>query len=281
VKFVHLTDTHLVPAPRALFGLDPRARLAAAIADINRHHTDAAMAVVTGDLTHWGEPGAYADLRAALAELAVPYRLVLGNHDERTEFLKAFPQAAVDPAGFVQWAEPTEAGLFVFLDTLIPGTHAGALCPERLDWLAATLEGARGTPVYVFLHHAPLDLGIPGLDAIRLQNSDALLARLVDHGDVRHVFFGHVHRPVSGSWQGIPFSTLPATNHQTMLTFDRSDVPGSHEPPAYAVCLLNGSDVVVHTHSYLDRTPRFPMTAETENLAEPAALPPLDETLPA
>ena len=64
MKFIHLTDTHLVPAPRRLFALDPRARLTAAVADINRRHADAAMVAVTGDLTHWGEPGAYADLRA-------------------------------------------------------------------------------------------------------------------------------------------------------------------------------------------------------------------------
>ncbi len=55
-KFIHITDTHLANPGLKLYGLDPRARLDAAIADINKHQSDAAFAVVTGDLTHWGEP---------------------------------------------------------------------------------------------------------------------------------------------------------------------------------------------------------------------------------
>ena len=51
-KFIHLTDTHLANPGLKLYGLDPRARLDAAIADINQHQSDAAFAVVTGDLTH-------------------------------------------------------------------------------------------------------------------------------------------------------------------------------------------------------------------------------------
>ena len=59
MKFVHITDTHLVAPWGRLYGLDPKARLDAAVVDIKLHHTDADLVVVTGDLTHWGEPEAY------------------------------------------------------------------------------------------------------------------------------------------------------------------------------------------------------------------------------
>lgn len=281
MKLIHLTDTHMVPAPRTLFALDPRERLRPAVADINRRHPDAEMVVVTGDLAHWGEPGAYDDLKAILDGLAMPYRLVLGNHDDRAEFLKVFPDSPVDESGFVQWAEETPAGLFVFLDTLIPGTDGGALCDDRLAWLRATLDAAQGTPVYLFLHHAPMDLGIQGMDAIRLQNPEALLDALRVHGDVRHIFFGHIHRTIAGSWHGIPFTTLPGTNHQVALNFHRSDVPGSHEQPAYGVVLLQPTQVIVHVHSYLDRSRRFAMTPATEGVERPEDLPWLDDPLEA
>jgi 3',5'-cyclic AMP phosphodiesterase CpdA len=281
VKLIHLTDTHLVAPPKKLFALDPRARLAPAVADINRRHADAEMVVVTGDLAHWGEPGAYAALKAILDELVVPCRLVLGNHDDRAAFLKVFPDSPRDEAGFVQWAEETPEGLFVFLDTLIPGTDGGALCEERLAWLERTLEGAEGRPVFLCLHHAPLDLGIKGMDAIRLHNPEALLARLQAHGQVRHIFFGHIHRAISGSWHGIPFSTLPGTNHQVMLNFHREDVPGSHEPPAYGVVLIERDSVVMHVHNYLDASLRFEMTEATEPAQEPEDLAWLDDPLEA
>ncbi len=281
MKLIHLTDTHFVAPPKKLFALDPRARLAPAVADINRRHADAAMVVVTGDLTHWGEPAAYAALKQTLDGLQVPYRLILGNHDDRAAFLAAFPDSPVDEAGFVQWAEDTPAGRFVFLDTLIPGTDGGALCAERLAWLRRTLEAAAGTPVYLFLHHAPLDLGIKGMDAIRLHNPEALLAPLQAHGQVRHIFFGHVHRAIAGSWHGIPFSTLPGTNHQVLLNFHRDDVPGSHEPPAYGVVLIGADSLVMHVHNYLDASPRFEMTEATEPLGRPEELPWLDDPLEA
>jgi hypothetical protein len=34
----------------------------------------------------------------------------------------------------------------------------------------------------------------------------------------------------------------------------------THEPPAYAVVLIGETDVVVHTHDYLDDSPRFPFS---------------------
>lgn len=277
MKFIHLTDTHLVPAPRKLFALDPRARLWAAVADINRRHADAAMVVVTGDLTHWGEPEAYRELKQALDALTPSYRLILGNHDDRANFLAAFPNSPTDPEGFVQWTEETEAGLFVFLDTLIPGSDGGRLCEARLAWLEEQLTVARGRPLYLFLHHAPLDLGIPGMDAIRLQNAEALLPLLQAQGGLRHIFFGHIHRTIAGSWHGLPYSTLPGTNHQVLLQFHREDVPGSHEPPAYGVVFLRPEAVVMHVQSYLDDSPRFEMTEATEPAQTLEELPALQE----
>jgi Icc protein len=50
---------------------------------------------------------------------------------------------------------------------------------------------------------------------------------------IRHVFFGHVHRPISGSWLGIPFSTLRGTNHQVCFDLSPQAVHlTNHEPPA-------------------------------------------------
>ena len=78
-------------------------------------------------------------------------------------------------------------------------------------------------------------------------------AILEAHGNVRHVFAGHVHRPVSGSWRGLPFSALRGTNQQTALQFSDRFV-GSLEPPAYAVIFVDEDGVVVHFHDFLDRT---------------------------
>lgn len=41
LQFVHLTDTHLVAPNETLYGLDPFARLEAAVAAINARHAGA------------------------------------------------------------------------------------------------------------------------------------------------------------------------------------------------------------------------------------------------
>ena len=84
VKFIHLTDPHMVVRPKRLFDLDLHARLAAAVTSINAHHPDAQFCMVTGDLTHWGEPDAYAEFREILDDLPFPWHPLLGNHDVRT-----------------------------------------------------------------------------------------------------------------------------------------------------------------------------------------------------
>ncbi|MFN4090782.1 MAG: phosphodiesterase [Alphaproteobacteria bacterium] len=241
MKLIHFTDTHLVSPGEMLYGLDPRARLDACIADINTHHADAALAVLTGDLTHFGDVAAFENVRDALSALRVPLRLLVGNHDRAETFRRTFPDMPVDPHGNIQNVMDTNAGRLMFLDTTRAGSHGGWYDEERLDWLEARFREGGDRPVFLFMHHPPLPLGIPAMDAIGLAQADAFAERLRPYlPRIRHVFFDHVHRPVSGSWQGVPFSALRATNHQVWLDFQAvAGIPGSHEPPAYAVVLID------------------------------------------
>lgn len=261
--FVHVTDLHLVPPGGELYGLDPASRLRAAVENVALRHgpagpAPAAFAVATGDLAHSGEPEAYALLRVILAGLPFPCHLLLGNHDERAAFLDTFPEAPVDSAGYVQRALETPAGRFLLLDTKEPGTHAGRLCHARLGWLADRLAESDGR-CFLFLHHPPVATGIVGMDLIPLLDAEALWEVLAPHrGRIRHLFHGHLHRPLAGSWRGIPFSSLRGTSHQVALDLsERTTVAGSREPPAYALVRVTPDDVVVHVHDFLDETHGF------------------------
>ena len=72
MKFVILTDTHSFLPVVSLYALDPAARLAAAVELINRDHDDLTFVIVTGDLVHWGEQGAYEALRRPAGSFASP-----------------------------------------------------------------------------------------------------------------------------------------------------------------------------------------------------------------
>ncbi|WP_224380317.1 metallophosphoesterase [Roseovarius carneus] len=68
MKFIHLTDTHVIGSGD-LYGKDPAARLRAAVQSINAEHGDAAFVVLTGDMTHWGDPAAYARFSPEICDL--------------------------------------------------------------------------------------------------------------------------------------------------------------------------------------------------------------------
>jgi len=216
---------------------------------------------VTGDLTHWGEAEAYANFAEAMAALKIPYIAMVGNHDLRQVCLDSLKAAPRDPNGFVQGTRQTPHGLFVFLDTLDETSHAGEMCARRLGWLADKLAAAPADmPFVVFMHHPPFPVGVEAMDKIALKQSAEFAEVIAPYRSrIRHLFFGHVHRPISGSYGTIPFSTLRGTNHQVWFELDPAGAHlASHEPPAYGVVLVERETLVVHSHDYLDQSPRFP-----------------------
>ncbi len=249
MKFIHLTDTHLVSPGRTLHGLDPQAGLVDCVSHIRTHHADARFLVLTGDVADAGEPAAYRAVAGALAELPMPVHVIPGNHDARAAFIDAFPQAPRDDNGYVQYAFREQGATFIALDTLEPAQGSGgAFCTDRAEWLAGALRDAGDDAIYLFMHHPPFALGTPALDRVGLVDTKPFIDAIDGAYDLRHIFFGHVHRPVSGHWRGISFSTLYGTNHQTRLDLTPGDyIAYTAEPPAYGVVLLDDDALVVHT----------------------------------
>ena len=79
MKFIHITDPHLMPAGTPLYGMDTRAILDACLDDIARFHGDADFCVITGDLTENGDSESYHWLKERLARFPLETRLLLGN----------------------------------------------------------------------------------------------------------------------------------------------------------------------------------------------------------
>ena len=254
MKIVHITDFHL-PAPgEDLWGLDAHDRLDRCLTDIARWHGDAAFCVMTGDLTDKGDPAAYAWLRDRLDDFPLKSVLTIGNHDSRDAFLAAFPAAGRDDNGFVQDVLETEIGTCLFLDTVKGPVSEGQYCVQRRAWLAAQLERAQDRPVWIFMHHPPFDVGMPYMDRIKLEEPEKFADVLSTHGNVRHLFFGHIHRAVMVNWRGIPCTSLPGLNHQVPLVSESVGGSYSVEPPMYGIVLIDGDSTIVHFDACLDRT---------------------------
>jgi len=254
MKIIHLTDLHLPLPGEKLWGLDPYARLESALVDIERLHSDAKICIISGDLADHGAPEAYEWLAARLARFPIDTVLMIGNHDDRSVAIEKLPSLSVDAQGFVQGAMDTSLGRLLFLDTFKGGTSAGQYCLARQDWLREKLDTDQDRPVWIFMHHPPFDVGIPYMDRIKLEDVEAF-GQLVRDANVRHIFFGHIHRVCFVTWQGISCSSLPSLSHQVPLNRPALGTSYSIEPPMYGVIMLSPDGMVVHADAWADRSP--------------------------
>ncbi|MBR9652982.1 phosphodiesterase [Thalassovita aquimarina] len=262
-KFIHLTDPHVIGGDCLLYGANPARRLARAVDSIIEEHGDAAFVIVTGDMTHWGDADAYVAFAREIHRLPMPVHLMVGNHDDGAAFTGAFPHAPRDRNGFVQYAFDTPHHRAIYLDTKMPGTHAGGYCAARREWLAAQLAEA-DRPVLLFMHHPPFQTGIKSMDSIMMLDSEPFHETVAPYKDqIQHLFFGHVHRAIFGNWRGISFSCMRGLNHQVGLDLGPAGnpIPGDLAQPAYGVVLLSDDTVVVHMHEFAAKSPRFTLSA--------------------
>lgn len=267
MKIIQVTDVHLGRRGEIRYGADLHERLDRCIAHINARHGDAALCVFSGDLTETGAAESYFDLKSALSRLSLPYRLLPGNHDRRANLAAAFPNNPVDDNGFVQSVFETPESSLLFLDSLAEGRVTGELSDERLAWLDARLREAAGRQAYIFLHHPPVELGLPLLDPLGLEQPTRFLELLKRHGNVGHVFFGHVHRDIAGTVAGIPFTAQRGLHARFVLDLVGEEVV-EQAPPTYAIVLIDAAArrVVVHNCDFLEQWPTY--STETGKLVE-------------
>lgn len=259
MKIVQISDLHLTVGNAMLFGSNPGERLNAAVDSILRDHHDAAFCLLSGDLVDAGTESAYVALAAITARLPMPVYPLVGNHDDRRELRRAWSALQMDDSGFIQTAIDTQYGRFLMLDTLEPGKPWGNYCAQRQTWLLRQLEDESAHSIWIVMHHPPLAVGIPSMDQYALKDPDTFYNLLAPFkSKIRHMFFGHLHRPIGGSWHGIPFSVVRSPNHQVALDMHAMpEVPGCQESPGYGVVLIDETAVVVHHHDFIHRGERF------------------------
>jgi Icc protein len=244
-KIIWLSDAHFL-TEGDVTGHDPRVRLAAAVDHVNAHYSDADFAVISGDLVNNGDRTDYQGFRQALGRLKIPYFPMVGNHDSRDDFRFVLPVPNNCMADFVQYSVATEDGLVLCLDTLRPDSDAGEFCVARMQWLEQALGNAGDLPVYIFMHHPPMALGLPMQDSMCLEDGSEFLETLGRFGNVKHLFIGHVHRLVCGTVRGIPFATMRALLYQApppRPVWNWDSFVASREAPNYGVLTIGYGDV--------------------------------------
>lgn len=254
LKFVVLSDLHLVDTGQTSHGLDTFMRLEKGIEAINERHADADFCLMAGDLADLGYDGAtepYERLKTLVSRLTIPCHITIGNHDNREAFVAAFGSDMLTETGFVDKVIDHKSYRVILMDSVIEGTHGGHLDAAQLDWLGARLAEHAG-PVVVVLHHhsAPLYTAV---DRIILDNAEDFLRVLKTHNDVRQIIAGHVHYTSTGLWHGLPFTTIAGSHYGVTVPLTPT---APHQriwgPAQMAVVLGDEVQTLVHFDNYLD-----------------------------
>ena len=262
LRFIHLTDTHIATPGETVYGVDPLHVLETCIERINADAFGGELCVVTGDLVHYGAPERYAALKRALDRLRMPYRLLIGNSDERSLFRSAFPDHPRDELGFIQSTFAIGPHRLIFVDT-VDTDAAGVLSPERLAWLERQLGDDRASrSILLFMHHPPFEMYSAHQNEMGLRNKDEFLALIAGRRNIRHIFFGHAHRPISGNWRGISFSSLRGMQMACSLVQDAAD-PALFSCPrgVYACVVVDDKQIIINdVDLMIEGTLPFPRT---------------------
>jgi 3',5'-cyclic AMP phosphodiesterase CpdA len=215
-RLLQISDLHIV-APGALASgrLDT--------GDLLRRAIDALLArlaalgpldavLVTGDISDDGSAASYDIARRELDRLGLPLLVIPGNHDCRDALRRAFADLpTMPPTGLIDWRLDMGETTVIGLDTLVEGQGGGRLRPESVAFLSDALDASRDRPLLLALHHPPLRTGIRFMDAIGLENSDALAAVLARRSAPVRIVAGHVHGVHHGALGPHTIVTAPST----------------------------------------------------------------------
>jgi Icc protein len=224
LKFVVMSDLHLVPEGELSMTLDTAARLEQAVETVIARYGDADFCVLAGDLADLGQAAAYERLKAIVARLPIPVHITLGNHDDRPTFLEVFGADHATETGNVDKVIDIKGYRIILLDSSEPGRVDGVLEPAQITWLQQRLAEARDRPVIVILHHNANALHIES-DTIRMLEPDAFIEALKTHPDVRQVIAGHVHLTSTANYRGLPFTTLAGGHYSVSFNVDQPGAP--------------------------------------------------------
>jgi len=242
---LHLTDIHLyAEAGRELKGINTRQSFRAVQELALRHHFDADLTILGGDLAQDESEEAYRYLAGEIEKMRMPFVYVPGNHDD-IDLMRSYLGEITFSVGLDGWQ-------LIFLNTHIDGEVAGFLVESQLKLLERELLAVKDKPVLIIMHHPPVPIDSEWLDEICLLNSNAFWQVVDRFPSVKCVLFGHAHQAFDQMRGSVRLLCSPATAIQFMPK--QNDFRLDKRSPGYRWLTLK-SDGNIETG--IERVPGF------------------------
>jgi 3',5'-cyclic-AMP phosphodiesterase len=239
VRLMQLSDPHLFASAHGrLRGVDTLASLQNVLAHARARKLNVDAVVCTGDIVN-DEPEGYAHFARVMASMGKPVYCIPGNHDDPVHLRAALSAPPFQVGGHVDLG----AWRIVLLDSCVPGQAGGHISQSELQILDAALADAARYAM-ICVHHHPVEMASRWLDALGIDNADALFEVLDAHPQVRAVSWGHVHQCFDARRHGVRLLATPSTCAQFLPLAD--DFAVDARSPAYRRLTLR-SDGTIET----------------------------------
>ncbi len=211
LEILQFTDLHLLSdSAETIWGLNTYETFVNVRDEaLSRYHS-VDLILLTGDLVHVPNGASYSLLRKSLASISIPIYWLPGNHDDfrkMDEFLNVNPIVPDRAILLGNWQ-------IVLLDSNAPADNGGRLRNSELDHLDYRLSSFPDYHALICLHHHPVPIMSPWMDAMALENPQDLFAVLDRYTQVRGVVWGHIHQEFSSQRKRVNLLGTPSTSLQ-------------------------------------------------------------------
>jgi len=241
-RLVQFTDTHLLPDPAGVLrGAATLPRLEACLAHARSHFFPADAIAITGDIVH-DQPAAYGLIERVFGPLGQPVLLIPGNHDVPAELRRRLGGAPFQVGGEFRTANGWQV---LLLESWFAESNdgEGQLGQRQLAEVERALATGTDPHAFIFLHHPPVSMDTPGIDALGLLDSEQFMETLGRHDRVRAVAWGHAHQSLDlYARRGRRLMCTPATSMQFVPRITEFTV--DDRPPGYRVIDLQDDGAI-------------------------------------
>lgn len=213
-KVIQITDTHLFSDKSTeLLGYCTYQHLADTITHVLNSNIKPNMVLVTGDIFQDETKQSYQLALAQFERLNCPVYWIHGNHDNESELKPIFEGSPklqrLDKLSTPYWD-------LISINTCRRGTAKGYIEDDEYERFLLKIEAAKknNKKIAVVMHHHPMPVNTPLLDACMLENYEKLLNMVKQNKMIKLIICGHVHGDYKMVCDGFVIETSPATCFQ-------------------------------------------------------------------
>lgn len=249
LKFIHLTDTHILKTYEGSFleGLDkveanPTEQLKKVLQFAESKKDMLDFLIISGDLVHEGDLEDYEYYKSVLETYTkLPVYLALGNHDVTEYYWEAFHNKK-DCNHELYYVEEFKGYRIIVLDSSFDKSGTGFISEDQLAWLTNILKTPSDNGSIIVVHHPIDEEQLFGEHS--LTNTEQLLEAL-QSDDVVAVLSGHIHQ---NSIQNYPnFVSSAAEGTCFGVEFDGDKVNFTNNS-AFNICTIKNRQLKIQVN---------------------------------